>query len=200
MTGECVQIEGDNQLRANVYSLLAALLARPPGEELLERLQQIEEADADQGLMTTAWQHLKQASLRCSGSALQDEYQQLFIGLGRGELVPYGSWYLTGFLMEKPLARLRRDLARLGIARRETTVEPEDHIASICEAMAMLIGQPEEYTWEIQRRFFLDHIIPWAADFFSDLVKAKQANFYRSVGSLGLSFLDVEKEYLAMEP
>ncbi|HEY8554359.1 MAG TPA: molecular chaperone TorD family protein, partial [Burkholderiales bacterium] len=106
-------VSSEDRARAEVYALLGALLARPPTEKMLQLLRRIEPPDPGQD-MAPAWGALKQVAIRAETAAVADEYQELFIGIGRGELVPYGSWYLTGFLMEKPLAELRADLKRLG--------------------------------------------------------------------------------------
>ena len=127
---------------------------------------------------------------------LSDEYQALFVGVGRGELVPYGSWYMTGFLMEKPLGELRRDLARLGIERQQQVREPEDHAAALCEVMALLISDPD-FAEDEQAPFFKRHVGAWMGTFFRDLEKAKAAEFYRPVGHFGYAFLDVEQRYLS---
>ena len=121
----------DERLRANTYSLLGALLAAPPAESLIHLLTQITpvESGGDSDL-TTAWEVLRLAGERATVESLDDEYHELFVGIGRGELVPYGSWYMTGFLMDQPLAVLRRDLAELGFERQEEIKEPEDHVAT----------------------------------------------------------------------
>lgn len=185
-------------LRANAYSLLGALLSRPPTEEILGLLRQIEPESGNNGRgMASAWACLKLAGERANAGPLDDEYHDLFIGIGRGEVVPYGSWYLTGFLMDRPLAVLRGDLAELGFERREDVKEPEDHIAALCEIMAMLISN-EEHDIVVQRRFFQAHIEPWGKNFFQDLQKAKTARFYRAVGQFGEQFIDFEQKYLSM--
>ncbi|MEW8584258.1 MAG: molecular chaperone TorD family protein, partial [Candidatus Thiodiazotropha sp.] len=112
------------------------------------------------------------------------------------ELVPYGSWYLTGFLMEKPLGRLRDDLARLGFQRQEGVTEPEDHVAALCEVMGMLITEGIEF--ERQSHFFESPMAGWLERFFADLSEAKTAVFYRAVGRFGAAFAAMEKRYLSM--
>jgi TorA maturation chaperone TorD len=140
------------------------------------------------------------AARNTSSREVEDEFNALFIGLAQGEVTPYGSFYLTGFLYEKPLARLRSDLARLGIAAADGASEPEDHIAALCETMAGLIdgrfGAP--LTLPEQRQFFERHVAPWAGRFFDDLAGAKSARFYMPVGGIGRLFIDVEKEAFAM--
>ena len=129
-----------------------------------------------------------------------DEYHKLFIGVGRGELLPYGSYYLTGFLNEKPLAELRAEMGGLGIARAVGTSEPEDHIAALCDMMAGLImgdfGKPLSVAE--QKQFFDKHMAPWAGKFFADLETAKAAALYTPVGTLGRVFMDIETTAFAM--
>lgn len=190
-------IGAEDQARAQVYALLAALLFRPPEEELLDLLRQIEAPGPEAGQeMAAAWGALKHAAGR-TAAAVADEYQELFVGVSRGELVPYGSWYLTGFLMEKPLAELRRDLKQLGFERQEAVKEPEDHAAALCETMGLIVSSPE-MSLELQRRFFEKHVDPWMGRFFGDLASARSASFYRAVGLVGESFLEVERTYLSM--
>lgn len=189
-------------LRANTYRLLATLLAAPATRELLDSLQKIGstvDGTADDRIgMAKAWQTLKIASERATVEAVDDEYHDLFIGLGRGELVPYGSWYMTGFMMDRPLALLRRDLADLGIERQKDVYEPEDHVSALCETMSLIIENNEEIPLEIQQRFFLDHLVTWLGKFFTDLQKAKTARYYVAVGQLGEQFIEVEKKYFGM--
>ncbi len=114
----------EDMQRARVYSLMGALLAAPPGADLLNRLRQIGDAVSDETghspdtPLATGWHALKAAATESNESALNDEFHELFMGIGRGELMPYASWYLTGFLMERPLAALRQDLKTLGFERR----------------------------------------------------------------------------------
>ncbi len=128
------------------------------------------------------------------------EYHDLFIGVGRGELVPFGSYYLTGFLNEKPLARLRSEMSRLGIERRNDVSEPEDHIAAVCEMMAgLIVGDfNEALSLEEQKKFFETHIVSWARHFFTDLEGARSSVFYACIGQLGAAFMDVEEQAFAM--
>jgi TorA maturation chaperone TorD len=133
-------------------------------------------------------------------AALERGYHDLFVGVGRGELLPYASYYLTGFLNEKPLAELRADLGNLGFARSEGVFEPEDHIASLCDVMAQLIGgtMAGEFSVYDQERFFGAHIKPWAAKFFADLEAAKSAGPYRFIGGIGKLFMEIEEEGFGM--
>lgn len=184
-------------LRANAWSLLAQLLGGPPDEPMLSLLSEIdaEKVDSDD-LIGAAWRMLGTAAGRCSPAELVDEYHDLFIGVGRGELVPYGSWYMTGFLMEQPLARLRDELRFLGFERQEGVKEPEDHAAALCDVMAMINTGDAPASLEVQAGFFDRHISPWMGRFFRDMQAASSARFYRAVGQLGEQFIEVEKRYL----
>ena len=187
------------QWRANTYGLLAALLAQPPGPELLATLALIEipPQSRDEAGIAGAWQLLKLAAQESRVAALDDEYHALFIGVGCGELVPYGSWYLTGFMMDKPLALLREELRRLGFERPPQVTEPEDHAATLCEVMATVIVS-DDIGEASERRFFQEQLAPWMGAFFDDLQEAGSAVFYRAVGRLGAEFMALEQRYLAM--
>lgn len=182
-------------LRAGTYALLARLLNAPPDRELLARLERLQESGSEAGPMASAWGGLKLAAGRATPESASDEFQALFIGLGRGELVPYASWYLTGFLMEKPLAALRLDLQRLGFERQSGVAEPEDHAAALCDVMAMLTVDPAQ---DLQRQFFQQHLGSWMHRFFNDLARANSGRFYRAVGCLGEEFIQMEQRYLSM--
>jgi TorA maturation chaperone TorD len=113
-------------------------------------------------------------------------------------LLPYGSYYLTGFLHERPLARLRADLARFGVERQEGNVEPEDHVAILCEIMAGLVSGRFGAPPDADREFFQKHMASWIGRFFTDLEKAKSADFYRRIGALGQVFISIETEAFAL--
>jgi len=187
----------EDAARAHVYVLLGRLLLAAPSAPVAERLRGLA---GDAGEVGEALGALGAAARAATVESAVAEYEALFIGLARGELVPYASYYLTGFLHEKPLARLRGDMARLGIARVESASEPEDHAGALCEMMAGLIvgafGAPADLAE--QKRFFAAHLGTWAPRFFEDLEAAGAADFYRSVGRLGRTFLDVETRAFAM--
>ena len=188
-------IAEEQRYRAGVYGLLGAFLGSPPDQALLDHVSGLTVAESQPGDMALSISMLGLAASRCDVAAVDDEFHALFIGLGRGELVPYGSWYQTGFLMEKPLGALRDDLAMLGFEREEGVCEPEDHVAALCEVMTMLIESGS--TLEQQAGFFQNHIASWLERFFSDLSTAKTAVFYRAVGRFGSAFTALEKHYLA---
>ena len=181
--------------RAQEYGLLAALLARAPDAAFLKRLSALRGDATPLGVAHAA---LAQAAGETTAERVEREYFDLFIGLGRGELMPYGSYYLTGFLYERPLARLRGDLAPLGIARAEGQSEPEDHVAILCEIMSGLIGGALPAPEGSDQQIFERHMASWIGRFFADLEQAESAHFYRRVGTLGRLFVDIETEAFAL--
>jgi TorA maturation chaperone TorD len=189
------QLDDIDAERAQEYALLAALLRRAPPPQLLERIAKLCGDETPLGLAHTA---LAQAADSAAAEKVQREFFELFIGVGRGELLPYASYYLTGFLNERPLARLRDDLRTLGIERVEEQGEPEDHAAIVCEVMAGLIAGPFSATLERQKQIFERHLTPWIGRFFSDLEVAERADFYRHVGVVGHRFIEIEIEGFAL--
>lgn len=186
----------EQQVRVGAYSMLAELLRQTPEQAVLDKVTGLAGVVEDKDDFAVAMSMLGLAARNAGVNELDDEFHALFIGLGRGELVPYGSWYLTGFLMEKPLGVLRGDLARMGYTRAEATCEPEDHVAALCEVMAMMID--EGRSLQLQKQFFETHVATWLGEFFSDLSNARSAVFYRAVARFGRAFFDFEKHYLAM--
>jgi TorA maturation chaperone TorD len=182
-------------LRSHEYNLLSLVLGRAPSREMLDRVAALKGDPSPLGLAHIA---LAEAATSADPDELQREYFDLFIGVGRGELLPYASYYLTGFLNERPLARVREDLQRFGIERVEGQSEPEDHMAILCEVMAGLCAGRFEAEPGADRRFFERHLKPWAARFFADLETAKFARFYRPVGAIGRTFMEIESEAFAM--
>lgn len=189
----------EEHLRISTYGLLSQLLYGPPDSELLARLAAIDpEPAGDETLLGAAWRMLASAAARTRPAELADEYQSVFIGIGQGEVVPYGSWYLTGFLMEQPLAKLRSDLRVLGIERQPGVCEPEDHAAALCASMALIAADDASGTVARQQTFFERHMAPWLPQFFRDLQQASSARFYRAVGQLGERFIAFEQQAFAM--
>ena len=191
-------IEAGDAARAEIYLLLGALLAGPPDSGVLELLQEIDAGDPDANSMAATWQTLQAAAMDTDVSQLGGEYFNLFIGLGRGELLPYASFYIHGFLMEKVLASLRSELQRLGFELQEGISEPEDHVAALCETMGMIISE-SGLSFEQQAAFFEAYIASWMPNFFADLGEAESAHFYKSVAVLGQQFMEIEAQYLAMQ-
>jgi TorA maturation chaperone TorD len=190
-------LDAGEQARADIYTLLGALLARPPDAALLDILQGIDPDTTGVTAMTTVWQGLRSAAGSIEPEGVKQEYFALFIGLGRGELVPYASFYIHGLLMEKVLASLREELAALGFERQENVAEPEDHVAALCETMGMIISG-SCLSLKEQAAFFRMYIAPWMGAFFTDLTQAETAHFYKAVGQLGRQFLEIETQYFSM--
>ena len=177
--------------RAQEYALLATLLSAAPSKELLDQLAAL---TGDATPLGCAHAALAEASAAALAARVEREYFDLFVGLGRGELLPYASYYLTGFLNERPLSRLRADLATLGIERAADSSEPEDHVAILCEIMAGLAGGYFEASSDAQGAFFEKHVAPWMGRLFTDMEAAENATFYRAVGALGRAFVEIETE------
>lgn len=177
--------------RAHQYLLLASLLSAPPSRKLLGAIAKLEGDDTPLGRAHAA---LAEAAQNAVAGVVEREYFDLFIGVGRGEILPYASYYLTGFLHERPLARLRGDLASFGIERAENNPEPEDNAATLCEIMAGFADGRFAASQDQQRKFFGKHVAPWMGRMFTDLERSDTAKFYRSVGALGRLFLEIETE------
>jgi TorA maturation chaperone TorD len=185
------KIDEIDQLRAAEYGLLSLLLGKAPGADTLLRIAALKGDASDLGM---AHIELASAAAATDDRAVSREFFDLFIGLGRGDLLPYGSYYLTGFLHERPLARVREDLDALGIERAGASREPEDHIAILLEVMAGLARGDFEAEFSAQAKFFERHLKPWAARLFADLEMSGSANFYRAVGRVGRIFMELESE------
>jgi TorA maturation chaperone TorD len=188
-------LEEVDAARAQEYALLATLLSRAPSEALLSRIAQLL---GDTSPLGAAHAALAEAARNADAADVEREYFALFVGLGRGELLPYGSYYLSGFLHDRPLARLREDLAKLELERAASQAEPEDHAAILCEVMAGVVSGRFAAAPDSDRLLFEKHLAPWIGHFFADLERAKSAEFYRAVGALGRAFIDIETEAFAL--
>lgn len=196
-TGEMMQepwLCEEDQARAGLYTLLARLLAAPAGASQLEELANLDLGENPAGDIAVALSMLKLAAQQARASEVDDEFHTLFIGIGRGELIPFGSWYQTGYLMERPLSELRQDLTRFGFEREPGNPDPEDHVAFLCEAMALMVNS-REIPEPAQQHFFKAHMANWMPAFFRDLESCESACFYKAVGRLGTVFLALEKSY-----
>jgi TorA maturation chaperone TorD len=194
-SGNRMDIDEVDEARAQEYALLATLLTRAPDAPLLSRLSELRADASPLGLAHAA---LAEAADRITIESVEREFFDLFIGLGRGELMPYGSYYLTGFLHERPLARLRDDLAKIGITRADGVVEPEDHVGILCEIMSGLASRRLPAPPNYDRTIFDKHMAPWIGRFFTDLESAEAADFYKRLGTLGRVFMDIEAEAFDM--
>ncbi|MFD2739445.1 molecular chaperone [Sulfitobacter aestuarii] len=193
LVAEDTAILEEDRLRADLYDYLGLMLSGPPAAALLAQSAGLR---GDGSALGQAIAGLARVAGASRPEAVRREYNALFIGLGRGELLPYASYYMTGFLNEKPLARLRTDMAALGITRAPNVFEPEDNIASLMEMMGgLIVGRfASPAGLEQQKQFFNKHIGPWAPHFFSDLQGARASVLYASVGAVGAALLDIERE------
>lgn len=203
----------EDAARAEHYALLARLFFAAPDAPLLAALVAAGDVfgvgDSPSPLAHSplvpspfgiAWAELADAARRTDARSVHDEYEALFHGIGRPEVMLYGSFYLAGFLMEEPLADLRDDLAELGLARRGGVTETEDHVAALAEVMRhLVVTGPDAAGLARQRAFFVRHLQPWYARLADALAASPQASFYARVGALARAFFDVESEAFAMD-
>lgn len=183
--------------RAELYGLLAQLYYAPPGPGLLQALcAAVTEAPMAGGSLQEPWQQLVAQARAHDSAAIASEFDALFGGVGKPEVYVYGSHYLSGFLNEKPLARLRSDLAKLGLARSDAMPETEDHIAYLCEVMRYLIAGDDMAVCHLasQQAFFTVHLQPWVAAFCSALQVHPAARFYAALAQFTCAFADVEAQ------
>jgi len=196
-TAEDVAIDAEDRLRADRYNFLGLMLSAPPDQLLLDQCAGLSGDDSELGKAIAGLSRVAKAS---KPRKVESEFNALFVGLGRGELLPYASYYLTGFLNEKPLATLRSDMTAQGMSRATNVFEPEDNIASLMEMMAgMIVGRfGTPATLDQQKAFFNKHIAPWAGHFYSDLEAAKNSILYASLGAVGREFMEIEREAFRM--
>ena len=192
------RVAQEEQARADMYALIARLLYSPDGQ-LVRTIATADEiiAEAAHAPLTVAWRALSAAAEASDAESVQEEYQKLFIGVGRPEVMLFASYYLAGFMMEKPLALLRDDLAQLGFARHDSVNEPEDHLSALCDVVRYLITGDEDRdpaSLELQKQFFTRHIQTWYGRFCSAVIESESANFYRPVAELIKAFFDIEAE------
>ncbi len=190
-----------DMLRSRQWALLSRLLAAPPDAQALSALAALE---GDGTALGQAYGVLARTAAEADSAEVEREFFELFVGVGRGELLPYASFYMTGFLNERPLADLRRDLGAMGVARANGRHEPEDHVASVAEVMAGLAaGEFDAGALGCgaagEAGFFARHLQPWITRFFDDLAVAPSARFYRAVAEIGRIFTDIEIRAFALE-
>ena len=183
--------------RAELYGLLSQLYYAAPDATLLAALRvAVTEAPTDGGFLQEPWLQLVGAARAQDDAAIAQEFDRLFGGVGKPEVFLYGSRYLSGFLNEKPLARLRTDLDRLGLARDDSMSETEDHIAYLCEVMRYLIAGDDAAVCNLtaQRDFFATHLQPWVVQLCDALAAQPQARFYAALAQFTRAFVSVEAQ------
>lgn len=183
--------------RAELYGVLAALFYAPPSPELMAQLRvAVTEAPAAGGFLEEPWRQLVGAARELSDAQVADEYDALFGGVGKPDVMLFGSYYLSGFLNEKPLAQLRSDLAALGLSREEGVNETEDHFACVCEVMRYLIAGDDVEVANLtqQQKFFSTHLQPWGMALCDAIEQHPQARFYAALAGFVRAFLSVEAQ------
>jgi TorA maturation chaperone TorD len=184
-----------DRARAQIYLLLGTLLRQAPSANLLSEIATLKGDSSVIGMLHFT---LAAAATETTDEIESREFFRLFVGVGRGELLPYASYYMTGFLHERPLARVRDDLQKLEIERAEGLLEPEDHIGILLDVMSGLVLGQFSSGAVSEQQFFDRHIKSWGAKMFADLESCAQTNFYRAVARLGLAFLEIENEAFAL--
>ena len=200
-------VDDVDRARAQEYALLATLLSRSPDDRMLGCLALLRgdasplgAAHSDASPLGAAHTALAEAAAKADAKSVKAEYFDLFDGLGGSGFLPYASYYLTGSLYGRPLARLRQAFQRLGIEPAEHLSEPEDHAAILCELMASLAGGQIAAPAEAEREIFETHLAPWIGRFFADLEGAEAASFYARVGALGRTFVEIETTAFTLPP
>jgi TorA maturation chaperone TorD len=183
--------------RSEIYGLIAGVLYTSPAIELIAQIRvAVTDTPAAGAFLEEPWRNFVGVTRSMSDQAIKDEYEALFGGVGKPEIYLYGSHYLSGFLNEKPLARLRTDLNSLGLERSEVMSDTEDHFAYLCEVMRYLIAGDDVAVANLtrQREFFSTHIQPWASLMCDDIQSNTKANFYASLAALIRAFMGVEAQ------
>jgi TorA maturation chaperone TorD len=185
----------EDRARAEHYAVLSRLFASPPDAGFLAGLPALAGVwGGGEGALARAWGELGDAARGVDAEAVEDEYTRLFLTIGRPEVMLYGSFYLAGFLMEKPLVALRDDLAELGLGRRPQVTESEDHIAALCDVMRhLVVTGPDAAGLARQKAFFSAHLAPWADALADALAQAPEARFYPRTAALVRAFFDIER-------
>ncbi|MCH1559299.1 MAG: molecular chaperone TorD family protein [Alphaproteobacteria bacterium] len=188
----------EDQLRADMYSFLANLLRAEPSAELVNQLTKLE---SDESPIGKSIKTLSKLASSLDLPTIRDEYVRIFIGVGRGEILPFASYYLTGFLKDKPLAKLRNDMKEIGIQLAENVKEPEDHIASLFDMMSgLILGKfSKKFSIGEQKDFFNKHLAPWVDLLMRDIESSRIAVFYSPIGTIGREFMEIERSSFSMD-
>jgi TorA maturation chaperone TorD len=193
----------EDQVRADFYALLAHLFSRAPDDRVLQSMVITQEPDAEASMeLTNSWRALSAASAVVTHDALVEEYEAVFVGVGRPPVILYGSFYLAGFMMEKPLAELRDDLAKMGFARHPDVRESEDHLAAVCDVMrALILGNLNDAPADIgaQKVFFEKHLKPWVFKCCTAIQVYEKSNYYKRVAKFAEQFFEMESQAFEMQ-
>ncbi len=196
-------VMAEDQARADFYALLAHLFSRAPDDRVLQSMVITQEPTDEASVeLTKSWRALSAASAVVTHDALVDEYESVFVGVGRPPVIVYGSFYLAGFMMEKPLAELRDDLAKMGFARNAEVRESEDHLAAVCDVMrALILGDLSDAPADIesQKAFFEKHMKPWVLKCCAAIQVYEKSNYYRRVANFAEKFFEMESQAFEMQ-
>lgn len=185
-------IPPEEQARANFYGLLARLFYGPPDAALLNAIA-LETVEGDLGPL---WREMAGAAAGADPEAVREEYETAFIGTGKAPVTLYTTAYSIRHSSEAPLAELRGELARLGLARRAEAREPEDHIAALCDTMRHLVAGQKDL--EVQRDFFSRWIRPTADPLCNAIERSDRTSFYKHVARFAQKFCTLEHMALEM--
>ena len=186
----------EEEARANFYALLSRLFYAPPDAALLRALATADELDSEDETLAARWRALIAAAAVMDPEAAREEYDAAFVGTGRAPITLYTTAYSIKYSNEAPLAQLRGELAALGLSRRESAGEPEDHIAALCDTMRHLIAG--EHELEMQKTFFERWIQPTAEPLCSAIEASEHLSFYKVVGRMAKTFFSLEQSGFEM--
>jgi TorA maturation chaperone TorD len=196
-------VDVEDQARADFYALLAHLFSRAPDDRVLQSIVITQEpTDEASTELTKAWRALVAASSVVTHDALIEEYETVFVGVGRPPVILYGSFYVAGFMMEKPLAELRDDLAKMGFARNPDVRESEDHLAAVSDVMrALILGDLADTPADIetQKAFFEKHLKPWVFECCTAIQVYEKSNYYKRVAKFAEQFFEMESQAFEMQ-
>lgn len=190
-------VEAEDAARADFYALLATLFHRAPDEKLLRTLSLAAPMDGGDEALARSWAQLVAASGVMDPDAADEEYQSLFVGMGKAPVSIYSAFYLGASPVGHPRVRIIEDLAALGLARRQGATEPEDHFAALFDTMRVLVaggaGRAPAGLAE-QKRFYETHLKPAVGGFLAAVMQAPESNYYRKVAAVGEAFVGIENE------
>lgn len=199
-------VDVEDQVRADFYALLAHLFSRAPDDRVLQSIVITQEpTDEASTELSKAWRALSAASAVVTHDALVEEYETVFVGVGRPPVILYGSFYLAGFMMEKPLAELRDDLAKMGFARDTNVRESEDHISAVSDVMrALILGvmvreADASADIKVQKVFFEKHLKPWVFKCCTAIQVYEKSNYYKRVAKFAEQFFEMESQAFEMQ-
>ncbi|MGP1678508.1 MAG: TorD/DmsD family molecular chaperone [Burkholderiales bacterium] len=185
----------EDQARADFYALIARLFYAGPDSALLAAIAGADEiaGEDDSAPLATSWRALRAAAAAMDAEAAREEYDSVFVGTGKADITPYASHYLAHSMQERVLVRLRDALNAMGLAKTASAGEYEDHFSGLCEVMRHLIATgSDDVAVREQKKFFIEYINSWYANFYAAVMASPNTNFYKQVATFTKAFLDVE--------